>query len=198
MPDPQVLTDLATAVAGAKGAMESATTLINGIAAKVQAAVDAALANGATAAQLAPVSDLVTEEAVVLAASLPAWITNTKYSTVANTKQLLNALFIDKQAWRNMPFIPDVTRLSKPLLASKEYTAYNLLWMRSASQILYNHRADTFIPLVRTMTIDSDKKWFQVKVNKAWKNRTLYKLYQEAYTPWKWQPKLKKYYFLTF
>lgn len=51
----QVLTDLATSVTAARGAMASATTLINGIAARVQAAVDAAIANGATAAELAPV-----------------------------------------------------------------------------------------------------------------------------------------------
>lgn len=44
-----------------------------------------------------------------------------------------------------------------------------------------------------TITIDSDKKYFQVKVNKAWKGQTLYSLYQKAYTPWEWQPKLKKY-----
>jgi hypothetical protein len=36
--------------------MNSATTLINGIAARVQAAVTAAIANGATAEQLAPVT----------------------------------------------------------------------------------------------------------------------------------------------
>ncbi|MFA6551010.1 MAG: pseudaminic acid synthase [Patescibacteria group bacterium] len=44
-----------------------------------------------------------------------------------------------------------------------------------------------------TLTINSDKKWFQVKVNDAWKNQTLYSLYQKAYTPWEWQPKLKQY-----
>lgn len=43
-----------------------------------------------------------------------------------------------------------------------------------------------------TLTIDSDKKWFQVKVNDAWKGQTLYSLYQKTYTPWAWQPKLKK------
>jgi len=43
-----------------------------------------------------------------------------------------------------------------------------------------------------TMTINSTKKWFQVKVNAAWKGKTLYQLYQEAYTPWEWQLKLKK------
>jgi len=55
----QVLTDLQNATAKAKGAMESATVLINGIAARVQAAVDKAIAGGASAADLAPVQQLV-------------------------------------------------------------------------------------------------------------------------------------------
>lgn len=44
-----------------------------------------------------------------------------------------------------------------------------------------------------TITIDSNKKYFQIKVNDAWKGQTLYSLYGKAYTPWDWQPKLKKY-----
>ena len=44
-----------------------------------------------------------------------------------------------------------------------------------------------------TITIDSDKEYFQVKVNEAWAGQTLYQLYQKAYTPWDWQPKLKDY-----
>ena len=44
-----------------------------------------------------------------------------------------------------------------------------------------------------TLTIDCDKEYFQVKVNDAWAGNTLYKLYEMAYTPWDWQPKLKKY-----
>lgn len=44
-----------------------------------------------------------------------------------------------------------------------------------------------------TITINSDKKYFQIKVNKAWKNQTLYQLYQKGSMPWHWQPKLKKY-----
>lgn len=43
-----------------------------------------------------------------------------------------------------------------------------------------------------TMTIDCDKEYFQVKVNKAWKGKTLYNLYKEAYTPWEWHSELKK------
>ena len=43
-----------------------------------------------------------------------------------------------------------------------------------------------------TLTIDSDKKYFQVNVNDTWKGQTLYQLYKTAYTPWEWQPELKK------
>lgn len=43
-----------------------------------------------------------------------------------------------------------------------------------------------------TMTIDCANDWFQVKANPAWKGRTLYELYKMAYTPWEWQPELKK------
>src|SRR3989344_5829128 len=42
-----------------------------------------------------------------------------------------------------------------------------------------------------TITINSNKKYFQVKVNDAWKGQTLYSLYQKAYTPWEWFPKMK-------
>lgn len=44
-----------------------------------------------------------------------------------------------------------------------------------------------------TITINCDNKYFQVKVNEAWKGQTLHNLYGKAYTPWEWQPKLKKY-----
>lgn len=44
-----------------------------------------------------------------------------------------------------------------------------------------------------TITIDCDNKYFQVKVNDAWKGQTLYSLYKRSCTPWDWQAKLKKY-----
>lgn len=44
-----------------------------------------------------------------------------------------------------------------------------------------------------TITLDSDNKYFQIKVNQLWRGQTLYKLYEQAYTPWQWQSKLKKY-----
>src|SRR5262249_45640799 len=42
-----------------------------------------------------------------------------------------------------------------------------------------------------TLTIDSDSAPFRIGQESLWANRTLYDLYQEAYTPWDWQPKLK-------
>lgn len=44
-----------------------------------------------------------------------------------------------------------------------------------------------------TLTIDCDKEWFQIKVNEAWAGKTLYQLYQSAYTPWEWHSALKNY-----
>lgn len=43
-----------------------------------------------------------------------------------------------------------------------------------------------------TMTINADNEYFQIKQGTLWDGKTLYQLYQEAYTPWEWQPKLKK------
>lgn len=40
-----------------------------------------------------------------------------------------------------------------------------------------------------TMTIDSDKDDFVIK-GTIWNNQNLYKLYQEAYTPWEWHEQL--------
>lgn len=43
-----------------------------------------------------------------------------------------------------------------------------------------------------TITLDSDNEYFQIKQGTIWDGKTLYQLYQEAYTPWEWQPELKK------
>jgi hypothetical protein len=55
-----ILDDLAAQVKANTDVEDSATLLINGFAARVQAAVDKALAGGATAEQLAPIQDEVT------------------------------------------------------------------------------------------------------------------------------------------
>ncbi len=44
-----------------------------------------------------------------------------------------------------------------------------------------------------TITIDCDNKYFQINQGTLWDGTTLYKLYQEAYTPWEWQKELKEY-----
>ncbi len=43
-----------------------------------------------------------------------------------------------------------------------------------------------------TITIDSDLPYFQINEGTIWDGTTLYKLYEEAYTPWEWQPRLKE------
>jgi len=43
-----------------------------------------------------------------------------------------------------------------------------------------------------TISLKSDKEYFRVKGGTLWDGKTLYDLYGEAYTPWDWQPKLKK------
>jgi len=42
-----------------------------------------------------------------------------------------------------------------------------------------------------TLTIDSDREYFRIK-GTLWEGETIYSLYKKAYTPWEWQPKLKK------
>lgn len=44
-----------------------------------------------------------------------------------------------------------------------------------------------------TLTIDCDNEYFQIKHGTLWDGTTLHKLYQQAYTPWDWQPKLKEF-----
>ncbi len=85
MPSP-ILGDLETSVTNATTVMASATALINGIAARIQAAVDAALANGATAEELAPVqaeADALKASASDLSAAVEA---NTPGGTARKSK----------------------------------------------------------------------------------------------------------------
>lgn len=69
------LDNLAAAVTNATTVQASATALINGFAARMQAAVDAATANGATAEELAPVQaevDALNTSATDLSAAVVA------------------------------------------------------------------------------------------------------------------------------
>ena len=44
-----------------------------------------------------------------------------------------------------------------------------------------------------TITLDCDNDYFQITQGTIWDGTTLHKLYQEAFTPWEWQPDLMKY-----
>jgi len=43
-----------------------------------------------------------------------------------------------------------------------------------------------------TITIPSDRSEFKIGKGTLWEGKNLHQLYGEAYTPWEWQPKLKK------
>lgn len=51
-------------------------------------------------------------------------------------------------------------------------------------------KVQTYTP--DTITLNSDEPCFQITQGTIWDGTTLYKLYQTAYTPWEWQPKLKQ------
>ena len=70
-----VIGTLTTEVNETVGVMQSATVLINGFQTRLEAAVAAAIANGATEAELQPLNDLVTSldtEGNALAAAVAA------------------------------------------------------------------------------------------------------------------------------
>lgn len=43
-----------------------------------------------------------------------------------------------------------------------------------------------------TITMRSEKEYFRITGGTPWDGRILHDLYQEAFTPWEWQPKLKQ------
>ena len=43
-----------------------------------------------------------------------------------------------------------------------------------------------------TITLDSKKDYFKTADDSLWSGMTLHELYEKAYTPWEWQPKLKE------
>ena len=54
-------------------------------------------------------------------------------------------------------------------------------------------KLQTYTPA--TITLNSKKKWFMergVDNPDSWKGKSLYELYESAYTHWDWHPKLQK------
>ena len=51
-------------------------------------------------------------------------------------------------------------------------------------------KLQTYTP--NTISLKSDKEYFRVSGGTLWDGKTLYDLYEEACTPWEWQPKLKQ------
>jgi len=51
-------------------------------------------------------------------------------------------------------------------------------------------KLQTYTP--NTITIDCDNEFFRIGKGTIWEGKNQYELYKEAYTPWEWQPKLKK------
>ena len=44
-----------------------------------------------------------------------------------------------------------------------------------------------------TITLNCNNEYFQIKHGTLWDGTTLYKLYQQAYTPWEWHKELYDY-----
>ncbi len=51
-------------------------------------------------------------------------------------------------------------------------------------------KVQTYTP--DTLTLDSKKKYFMIQGGTLWDGRSLYDLFQEAYMPWEWYPKLQE------
>ena len=88
--------------------------------------------------------------------------------------------------------------MASPTFIIAEVSANHLQSFDNAAKIIKeakNAGADavkiqTYSP--DTITLDCDNEYFQITQGTIWDGTTLHKLYQEAYTPWEWQPKLKE------
>jgi len=71
----------------------------------------------------------------------------------------------------------DYSRAERMIIAAKEAGADAV-------------KLQTYTP--DTITLDSHEPCFIHSQKSLWAGKTLYQLYQEAYTPWEWQPRLKQ------
>lgn len=85
-----------------------------------------------------------------------------------------------------------------PVFIIAEMSANHLMDYRRAVEIMAAAKeagADaikiqTYTP--DTITLDCDDSCFQITQGTIWDGTTLHKLYETAYTPWEWQPRLKQ------
>jgi N-acetylneuraminate synthase len=85
----------------------------------------------------------------------------------------------------------------RPVYIIAELSANHRQKFENAVQLIEAARAagadavklQTYTP--ETITLCSNREEFRIAGGTLWDGRTLYELYQEAFTPWDWQPKLK-------
>ena len=86
----------------------------------------------------------------------------------------------------------------QPCFIIAEMSGNHNLEYERAEEILraaYNAGADAIklqTYTADTITLNSRDKFFMAEEGGLWSGETLYDLYKKAYTPWEWQPKLKK------
>lgn len=84
----------------------------------------------------------------VEAASLPSWITDTEWDTENDTLYLLRKLFAAAQSVAGITIRSTIEEALNKDMTVEQYFETMLLWMRCASQILYDHMGKTCIPLL--------------------------------------------------
>lgn len=93
-------------------------------------------------------SDMESIESLVNAASSPAWLSDTRYSGLSNTRLLL-ALYKYEQGRLDMPSrYKTIGETFNHDMRIQIKHAYILAWLRCASRILYSHYGQTCIPLL--------------------------------------------------
>lgn len=86
----------------------------------------------------------------------------------------------------------------EPTFIVAEMSANHLQDKKRAEEIIYAaHEAGADAVKLQTytadtITLDCDNEYFQITQGTIWDGTTCYKLFQEAYTPWEWQPDLMK------
>ncbi len=103
-------------------------------------------------------SDLESFESTVTAASLPSWISGTKWKNVADSEVLLKGLFesMQREVGQRGKIYQTISSALNRFHQSTTRNLYKLLWLRAASMIVQDHQGKTAIPLfLNNITIDT-------------------------------------------